>query len=273
MRPCKGLGVGSPALRQRSGVAQVVAGLRPFFCYYGGKWRSAPRYPKPEYDTIIEPFAGAAGYATRYANHRVILVERDAGIAALWRYLIAVRADEIRRLPDVPEGGTTDDLQVSTEARSLIGFWLNKGASTPHKSPSSWMRAGIRPDSYWGPAVRERLSRQVERIRHWEVVEGSYEEAPDIEASWFIDPPYERMGKFYRERVVDYVELATWCQARKGQAIVCEAEGATWLPFKPFGPLKGTPGEGRVGYTQEACWTNTDADDEALREFMFGRGE
>jgi hypothetical protein len=32
--------------------------LRPFWRYYGGKWRAAPRYPAPRYDTIIEPFAG-----------------------------------------------------------------------------------------------------------------------------------------------------------------------------------------------------------------------
>ena len=44
-----------------------VTRLRPFFCYYGGKWRAAPKYPPPEHDTIVEPFAGAAGYATRYA--------------------------------------------------------------------------------------------------------------------------------------------------------------------------------------------------------------
>jgi hypothetical protein len=37
--------------------------LKPFFNYYGGKWRVARRYAPPEHDLIIEPFAGAAGYA------------------------------------------------------------------------------------------------------------------------------------------------------------------------------------------------------------------
>ena len=33
--------------------------LRPFFSYYGGKWRSAVKhYPAPEFDQIVEPFAG-----------------------------------------------------------------------------------------------------------------------------------------------------------------------------------------------------------------------
>ena len=39
--------------------------LLPFWAYYGGKWRSAPRYPAPVHGRIIEPFAGAAGYAMR----------------------------------------------------------------------------------------------------------------------------------------------------------------------------------------------------------------
>jgi len=44
--------------------------LRPFWRYYGGKWRAAPRYPAPRHDLIIEPFAGAAGYAMRYPDQK-----------------------------------------------------------------------------------------------------------------------------------------------------------------------------------------------------------
>jgi site-specific DNA-adenine methylase len=51
--------------------------LKPFFCYYGGKWRAAPHYPAPEHDRIIEPFAGAAGYSMRYPQKRVALYEKD----------------------------------------------------------------------------------------------------------------------------------------------------------------------------------------------------
>ncbi len=35
--------------------------LKPFFCYFGGKWRAAPHYPTPKHAEIVEPFAGAAG--------------------------------------------------------------------------------------------------------------------------------------------------------------------------------------------------------------------
>ena len=79
----------------------------PFWCYYGGKFRAAPRYPKPAYGTIIEPFAGAAGYALRYPDLEVILVERYAVVAEMWRYLIGTTPEDVRRIPTVEH---VDDL-------------------------------------------------------------------------------------------------------------------------------------------------------------------
>ena len=35
--------------------------LKPFFTYYGGKYRAAPKYPEPVHGSIVEPFAGSAG--------------------------------------------------------------------------------------------------------------------------------------------------------------------------------------------------------------------
>jgi hypothetical protein len=213
--------------------------LRPFFCYYGGKWRAAPKYPPPEHSTIVEPFAGAAGYATRYADRNVVLVERDPIVAGLWRYLTRVSPSEIERIPNVPEGGTVDDLPACEEARNLAGFWLNKGVSAPRKRPSAWMRQGIRPKSFWGPEVRALLASQVEKIRHWRIIEGSYEQAPQVEATWFVDPPYQKAGKHYRFADVDFAALATWIQTRHGLTIACENVGADWLPFVPFARIKG----------------------------------
>ena len=39
--------------------------LKPFWRYYGGKYRAAPAYPPPRLGTIVEPFAGSAGYSLR----------------------------------------------------------------------------------------------------------------------------------------------------------------------------------------------------------------
>lgn len=75
--------------------------MQPFWNYYGGKFRAAPRYPAPQFSTIVEPFAGAAGYSLRYHDRDVILVEKYPVVAEMWRYLIAVSPDEVRRIPEV----------------------------------------------------------------------------------------------------------------------------------------------------------------------------
>lgn len=227
--------------------------MQPFFCFYGGKWRIAPRYPRPCHDTIVEPFAGAAGYATRHAERKVILVEKDPRIAALWAYLIRVSSAEVRAIPLMAPTDTVDDLRVCAEAKDLVGFWLNKGAAQPRKSPSSWMRTGMRPRSYWGAEVRDRIASQVERIRHWRVIEGSYEIAPAIEATWFVDPPYVAAGHHYRcsSRELEFSVLAAWCRSRPGLVIVCEAEVAAWLPFKPFHVSKASGSKNSSGRSRE----------------------
>lgn len=227
--------------------------LKPFWCYYGGKWRSAPRYPTPRHNTLVEPFAGAAGYATRHHRCRVVLVERDPVVADLWRWLIQSSEDEVRALPlDVPT--TVRDLGLAPGPSALIGFWLNKGAASPMQSPSKWMRAGTHAASFWGREVRERIATQVGAIRHWTVIEGSYEDAPDEEATWYVDPPYQRAGVHYRRKITDYPALGAWCRTRRGQTIVCEEVGADWLPFRHFGTFKAN--ESRTGGKRcaEAIW-------------------
>ncbi len=57
--------------------------LKPFFPFYGAKYRLAPLYPTPEHDTLIEPFAGSASYASLRCSKRVVLIERDPVIAEL----------------------------------------------------------------------------------------------------------------------------------------------------------------------------------------------
>ena len=233
--------------------------MRPFFTFYGGKWRAAPRYPIPTHSTIIEPFAGAAGYATRHYERNVVLIEKDPEIAALWRYLIAADSVEIKALPLIRMDQSVNDLDAPPAARILIGFWLNKGAASSCKTPSAWMRQGTHLTSFWGPEIRARIAAQVDHISHWRVIEGSYENAPDIEATWFIDPPYANAGKLYRHscKSIDFLHLGRWCQRRRGQVMVCENEGATWLPFKPFLTIKSLEGKRGKAKSREALWQQT----------------
>ena len=229
--------------------------LRPFFGYYGGKWRDTPqRYPAPEYQALIEPFAGSAGYATRHHDRSVALYEADPIVAGVWSFLIRAKSSEILRIPDIGPDDHVESLRACPEARWLVGFWLNRAVTSPRPRPSKWMREGIRPGSFWGERVRAMIAAQVPFIRHWRIHNLSYAEClQQGPATWFIDPPYELAGRHYRygSSLLDYRELARWCRARLGQAIVCENAGATWLPFKPVGDAKTTR---RGTLSSEVCW-------------------
>lgn len=140
----------------------AVSDLRPFFGFYGGKWRDAIKhYPDPRHRTVVEPFAGSAGFSVRYAHLDIVLCEVDPIIASVWTYLTKVKPREILKIPDVPLDGTVEDLNLAQEAEWLVGFWLNRGVSRPVKRPSKWMRDGIYPGSFWGDRVRDRIAGRV----------------------------------------------------------------------------------------------------------------
>lgn len=217
--------------------------ISPFFSYFGGKWRLAPRYPKPLHDTIIEPFAGGAGYSTRYHNRQIILVEKDPTVASMWRLLLSASAGDILALPEDGDAATG-------AARALIEF--NRAQSASRAGSSRVWREGFHEHAArtWCRTVRARIASQVDKVRHWQIIEGDYTQAPDIEATWFIDPPYVELGTQYTQSAaaIDFAALGAWCRTRRGQVIVCENDGATWLPFRPFTQVKGD--------RPEVVWTN-----------------
>lgn len=218
--------------------------LRPFFPYYGSKWNIARHYPKPAHDIVIEPFAGAAGYATFYACPKVRLVDADPIIAGVWAYLIRASAEEIMALPELPEvGDSVDNYVLCQEAKWLIGFWLNRGSSSPKKTRTAYSARTDKAQLVWGPRAKERIASQLWAIRDWKVTLGSYEDMPNIEATWYVDPPYSDKGRFYRKSFGEFDELGEWCQQRKGLVVVCEGAGATWLPFRRLGDFKTTLGK------------------------------
>ena len=243
--------------------------LRPFWRYYGGKWRAAPRYPRPLHETIVEPFAGAAGYSLRYPERKVVLVEKYAVIAEIWRYLIGVSAAEVMRIPVTD---SLDDLPswVPQGARWLVGFTFASADAEPRRNTSAGVRklrdAGDFAIGGWSEVMRARVARQVQQIRHWRVIEGDYSDAPDVTATWFVDPPYQRAGIHYKHpsTAIDFAALGAWCRSRPGQVIACEADGATWLPFRTFGPPRTTAINRST--SREAIWTS----DPPRQVDMFG---
>lgn len=241
-------------------VVSKAVRLRPFFSYYGSKWIMAPYYPLPEHDHIVEPFAGSACYALLYPSRKVTLCDSNPVITGIWRYLIATSEAEILALPDLLEGQTVRDLRnVCQEARHLIGFWIRKAQSRPGLSPSPWMRVDAWR-GFWGAHARKRIALQLKAIRHWRVIEGSYQQvSQDYKATYFVDPPYVRGGQFYPHgsKRIDYSVLAKWCLGLPGQVIACEAEGATWLPFSPLRTVRSAASRGKVGRSREAIWTSS----------------
>lgn len=227
--------------------------MKPFFTFFGGKYRIALHYPHPT-GKIIEPFAGSAGYSVRHAECDVTLYDVDPKLFGVWDYLIHTKASEILKLPLIVEH--TDLLKVCQEAKWLIGFWLNKGTTQPCKQPGKWMREyKSHQNSYWGEVVRQRIASQVEDIKHWKVFNKTYLDVPNKKATYFVDPPYARSGIAYKYNKVEYSVLAQFCKTRNGPVIVCEQAGASWLPFKPFRKIKTLEGAHGTKKGLEVIWT------------------
>jgi hypothetical protein len=178
--------------------------------------------------------------------------------------LIDVSAFEIRSLPLVSD---VDDLgNVPQEAKWLVGWWLDPTTYKPAKRASvRWhhaqaLREGNHPRWYWGAERRGLIARLVERIKHWKIVEGGYESSPNIEATWFVDPPYQVKGSTYvhGSKDIDYEQLGGWCRERAGQVVVCENIGADWLPFRRLGKETVRKAvKGKLQRNSEVFWTNS----------------
>lgn len=207
--------------------------MHSFFPYFGAKHQIARWYPAPIHNRIIEPFAGSAGYATHHSHKDVVLVEKFETVANVWRYLIKASPDDILALPLIQEHQTVAEFDLSPDEAAFIGYWLDFGRVKPNTKRSSWATINR---SAWGPTVRARIANQVPRIKHWTVLHGDYTDAPDLVATWFIDPPYAIQGRAYVHGAegIDYGHLGQWCRTRGGQVMVCENVGADWLPFEPY---------------------------------------
>lgn len=241
--------------------------LKPFFSYYGSKWRLAGKYPQPNHTTVIEPFAGSAAYSLYYPDRNVILCDVNPVISGIWRWLIdEATPDLILSLPRLSQGESLDDFTFPCQqAKDLMGFWVNQAAATPHKVMTS---------SAANRAVRDyhgRVASQLDRIRHWQVRQCDYTQLSNQDATWFVDPPYQREGNRYvfgAERI-DYGELGYWCMSRLGQCIVCESAGAEWLPFVSLVVNQGMNlNNGTAKVTEEMIWIGELADDRIALSYM-----
>lgn len=214
----------------------IVASVpqRSPFRYPGGKtwlvphvrtWlTSLSRKPK----LLVEPFAGGAivGLTAAFEDlaDRVLLVERDAAVAVVWRVMVGKDAGELcRRILDFEmslsnvkralskKHRTNLDRAFTTLLRNRVqhGGILAPGASVMKEGENG---KGI--GSRWYPETLARRITDIMTVRdRIGIVEGDafdvireYRNAGN--AAWFVDPPYTVAGRrLYCFSDVDHPEL------------------------------------------------------------------
>jgi hypothetical protein len=198
------------------------------FSYFGSKGRLADLYPAPAHRRVVEPFAGSARYSLLYWDREVWLNDLDPTIVDIWRYLQQATRREILALPELRQGEDLRNIKwLSPVERNLLGFTINRAQSSPASICTSWAA-----QENWIGQLKRTILWHSDHIKHWKVTCRAYADLPNERATWYIDPPYQGVPNGYRCGVPDYRHLAGWCRWRRGQVIVCEGEGANWLPFR-----------------------------------------
>ncbi|KKL61251.1 hypothetical protein LCGC14_2197200, partial [marine sediment metagenome] len=194
--------------------------VRPLmFNYFGSKYTLANTYQPPKHDVIVEPFAGSAQYAMHWMRERsditCVLYDSDPVVIESWNRMLAATPEEIMEWSVNVGDQVNDYVDVANYGGHPNRIVNDRIARDFRNSQPKWARTRA--------AVGERVT----------IIEGDYTQAPDIEVTWFIDPPYVDAGHRYRHgnTGIDYEALAEWALTRRGQTIVTEAGSADWLPF------------------------------------------
>lgn len=232
--------------------------------YYGAKTNIVDLYPPPKYGTVIEPFAGSARYALKYWDREVILIDKYAALIGIWKWLQECSEKDILSLP---RPGRGDDLRNykfdNQEQLDFMGFLVGCGAERPRFTPTE--RKTVHRPNHVNYNL-QRIAKNLFKIRNWTITLGDYYDAPDLTATWFIDPPYQFGGQAYvmSSKKIDFPALSDWSQSRQGQVIVCENTKADWMAFKPIKEQRGSQFT-----TTEAMWTNLPTSYNSQQQTIF----
>lgn len=214
------------------------------FSYYGSKSKVIDLYPSPRYDRIIEPFAGSARYSLKWFDRDILLIDKYEVIIKIWHYLQQASPKDILGLPEPEYKDNIRSYNLSEGELLLLSFLTARGVQTPKYIVQKFSDIA---------EAKKNIASQLFKVRHWVIKFGSYEDVVSEEATWFIDPPYQTGGEYYRVNNADinYSQLAWWCKSRQGQVIVCENTKADWLPFWSISSMNGA-----YTKTAEAMWCN-----------------
>lgn len=228
--------------------------------YFGSKSNLAGKYPPPKHSKIIEPFAGSARYSLKYYNRDILLIDKYPVIIEIWHYLQNASENDILGLPKIQKGQKVSDFTLSDIEVKFMGFLVQASQGQPRNSTGTLNGIDVERDL-------KRIAKNLFKIKHWVIKEGSYEDLENEEATWFIDPPYQYGGEHqykFGNKQIDFGKLAEWCKSRKGQSIVCETTKADWLDFKPMVKNFGS----NCTNTTEAIWSNHKTNYDAVQQSL-----
>lgn len=258
--------------------------IRAPLSYYGGKSKIAHLYPVPACNLIVEPFAGSAAYAWLHrrsddgTQRDVWLNDLDSRTFSIWKFLTSPEASDIVELyvPDTVEKGQKVSDFIPAELPGLQEICRaeanqgTQGAKGVHDQITS-MGAKC-----W--KVKRKLREVIPEVAHWQITNLHYADLMNVEATWFIDPPYANAaGNRYRlgADTIDYDYLGWWCLQRRGQTIVCENDGASWGDFSPLEhPRISIRSRYQRANAREAVWIiNNEASQVSPREAESCEGD
>lgn len=163
-----------------------------------------------------------------------MLIEKDSRVAEIWKWLIDIATPEaIMALPNLKIGDRSSEFLHIIHAATKMAFKY-KTIKVTQVLERNW------------EISKRVMAANVHKVKHWQIICGDYREAPDIEATWFIDPPYKSqpgLGYQHGSADLDYNELASWSLARRGEVISCEGTYGDYLPFQSLLKLAGVAGK------------------------------
>jgi site-specific DNA-adenine methylase len=211
--------------------------IGPLFKWFGSKWQSAKRYPSPEHNVLIEPFAGGGGYSLNHSDRKVTIWDDDRNLKNLWLWLINYASEsDVREIPvGLPIGVDIRSVGLSYGQNLLLKHWQRTNNVGDCWTVSPW---GHLPGQ-WTENTRARVAEEVSSIKHWKFESPS--NLTSVPATWFIDPPYlynyryrTDLPDFNHAKLAERISKIHTCSL----VIVCEAarksDGAipTYLPFE-----------------------------------------